>query len=119
MCITSSESNVEVIQRTNEIEKDVMMQSAEMDMINAVATAMNLSSKVEVTNLKEVLFPCLMCSAVYKNNFNIIETCFKECANISAGDYDMRTPLHIAASEGNLDMTKFLLERGALVHKKA
>ena len=92
--------------------------SAELDMIQAVATAMNLSSKAEVTDLKEVLFPCLMCSAVYKNNFNIIETCFKECANISAGDYDMRTPLHIAASEGNLDMTKFLLERGALVHKK-
>ena len=34
------------------------------------------------------------------------------------GDYDMRTPLHIAASEGNLEMTQYLLERGALVHKK-
>ena len=34
------------------------------------------------------------------------------------GDYDMRTPLHIATSEGNLEMTRFLLERGALVHKK-
>ena len=27
----------------------------------------------------------------------------------------MRTPLHIATAEGNLGMTKFLLERGALV----
>ena len=31
----------------------------------------------------------------------------------------MRTPLHIAAAEGNLAMAQFLLERGALVHKKA
>jgi len=91
---------------------------AEEEMVNAVVTAMNLTSKVEVAELKEVLFPCLMCSAAYKNNFSIIETCFKECANISAGDYDMRTPLHIATSEGNLEMTRFLLERGALVHKK-
>ena len=30
----------------------------------------------------------------------------------------MRTPLHISTSEGNLEMTKFLLERGALVHMK-
>ena len=35
-----------------------------------------------------------------------------------SGDYDMRTPLHIATAEGNLGMTKFLLERGALVHKR-
>ena len=34
------------------------------------------------------------------------------------GDYDRRTPLHISTSEGNLEMTKYLLERGALVHKK-
>ena len=59
---------------------------AEEEMVNAVVTAMNLTSKVEVAELKEVLFPCLMCSAAYKNNFSIIETCFKECANISAGE---------------------------------
>ena len=92
--------------------------SSELEMITAVARAMNLSSKMEITELKEVLFPCLICSAVYKNNFEIIDACFKEGANISAGDYDMRTPLHIATSEGNLEMTQYLLERGALVHMK-
>ena len=43
--------------------------------------------EVEVAELKEVLMPCLMCSAVYKNNFDILETCFKESANISAGQH--------------------------------
>ena len=103
-------------------------------MITAVAAAMKLSSKVEVAALREVLLPCLLCSAVYKNNFDIVESCHQEHADLSAGrarhtrvrcdgccpgDYDMRTPLHIAAAEGNLAMAQFLLERGALVHKKA
>ena len=99
-------------------KKDELNPSVEIDMIKAVAASMNLTSGVEVAELKEVLMPCLMCSAVYKNNFEILETCFRESANISAGDYDERTPLHIACSEGNYQMSKFLLERGALVHKK-
>ena len=69
----------------NEKKKDELNPIAEIDMIKAVAASMNLSSRVEVAELKEVLMPCLMCSAVYKNNFDILETCFKESANISAG----------------------------------
>ena len=60
--------------------------AAELQMIAAVAREMNLSSSVEVAELREVLFPCLICSAVYKNNFDIIDACFKEGADISAGE---------------------------------
>ena len=66
-------------------EADTVEPSAELEMVTAVARVMNLSSKVEMSELKEVLFPCLMCSAVYKNNFEIIDACFKEGGNISAG----------------------------------
>ena len=59
---------------------------SELEMIKAIASAMNLSSKMEVAELKEVLFPCFMCSAVYKNSFDIIDACFNEGANISAGN---------------------------------
>jgi glutaminase len=34
-------------------------------------------------------------------------------ADINAGDYDKRTPLHIAAAEGQLEAVKFLLEHNA------
>ena len=61
--------------------------AAELQMIAAVAREMNLSSSVEVAELREVLFPCLICSAVYKNNFDIIDACFKEGADLSAGEH--------------------------------
>ena len=75
------------VQIRSEKKRDELNPSAELDMIKAVAASMNLSSGVEVAELKEVLMPCLMCSAVYKNNFDILETCFKESANISAGQH--------------------------------
>ncbi len=33
-------------------------------------------------------------------------------ADINAPDYDKRTPLHLAASEGKLNAVKFLIEHG-------
>ena len=38
--------------------------------------------------------------------------------NLSAGDYDGRTPLHIAASDGSLEVAEYLLNNGASVHIK-
>lgn len=37
-------------------------------------------------------------------------------ADLSASNYDLRTALHIACSEGNLDVVKHLLINGAAVH---
>uniref|UniRef100_A0A8D0B8B2 asparaginase n=1 Tax=Salvator merianae TaxID=96440 RepID=A0A8D0B8B2_SALMN len=42
----------------------------------------------------------------------------KEGGNLSAGDYDGRTPLHVASCEGHLDIVKHLLISGATVYAK-
>ena len=36
--------------------------------------------------------------------------------DVNKGDYDQRTALHLAASEGHLDVVRFLLQRGAKVN---
>ncbi|KAA8582228.1 hypothetical protein FQN60_008968 [Etheostoma spectabile] len=42
----------------------------------------------------------------------------KEGSNLSLGDYDGRTPLHVAACEGNLKLVEYLLGQGATVYAK-
>jgi glutaminase len=37
---------------------------------------------------------------------------------VSMSDYDGRTPLHLAASEGHMEVVKLLLEKGAPVNAK-
>jgi glutaminase len=36
--------------------------------------------------------------------------------DVSKGDYDFRTPLHLAASEGHSEVVKFLVSKGANIN---
>ena len=45
-----------------------------------------------------------MCQTAYENNIPKMKMQLKKGYNINTGDYDARTALHLAASEGHLEM---------------
>lgn len=85
---------------------------------DAISSAMKLCSKTERDNLKETLYPPMLCFAAMNDDAESLEKLRKEGANLCSGNYDQRTPLHIAASQGSTNAVKYLLGKGASVFAK-
>lgn len=49
--------------------------------------------------------------AASKGDIRTLERLYSEQFNLQEGDYDKRTPMHLAAAEGHIEVIKFLLER--------
>ncbi|KAL5556457.1 hypothetical protein UlMin_038693 [Ulmus minor] len=59
-----------------------------------------------------------LCNAVAMGDMNLLKRLLAEGVNPNAKNYDRRTPLHIAASEGLYSMAEFILDAGASVYLK-
>lgn len=57
-------------------------------------------------------------NAAASNDLETLSRLIVMGVNINAGDYDRRTPLHLAVSAGNVDVIKYLIEKGADVNCK-
>ncbi|KAJ3196469.1 hypothetical protein HK101_008876 [Irineochytrium annulatum] len=70
-------------------------------------------------NYERVLVPMLLCNAARTGDIEGLELVATEYGTmISQGDYDGRTPMHIAASENQLEAVRVLLSHGANVHAR-
>lgn len=59
-----------------------------------------------------------LCAAVARRNLDLVKRVLANDMNPNAKNYDQRSPLHVAASEGLYPMAELLLEAGASVLSK-
>lgn len=51
-----------------------------------------------------------LCQAAFNDDMDMIQRYVRNGADLSAGDYDGRTCMHLAASEGRMEIVKYLLD---------
>uniref|UniRef100_A0A914I3Z7 asparaginase n=1 Tax=Globodera rostochiensis TaxID=31243 RepID=A0A914I3Z7_GLORO len=68
----------------------------ELDIIPRLAKYLSITSSSETRMLRNALFPPLSCHAAFANDVQTLENLRLSGANLSGGDYNMRTPLHVA-----------------------
>ena len=64
----------------------------------------------ELSKIKEIFVPIFMCSYVYQDDINNLKMLIRQDVNIHSVDENLRSPLHISASQGNTKITKWLVK---------
>ncbi|OAD56837.1 L-asparaginase [Eufriesea mexicana] len=90
----------------------------DLDLVEAVARSLRISSSTERQELGSILFPAMLNTAVKNRDVMKLEALKRYGANISQQNADGRTALHIACCEGDVNIVCNLLRMGANVHIK-
>jgi ankyrin repeat protein/urea transporter len=69
-------------------------------------------------HMKRALLPSLICSVVYLNDIKLLNQIINMGIKINQGDYDNRTPLHIASACGHEDILRILIWNGSDINTK-
>jgi len=59
-----------------------------------------------------------LCYACGVGDIDTVQHLVARGADVNLGDYDGRTPLHLASSEGHMEVVKFLVSKGAFPNVK-
>lgn len=84
----------------------------------AVSSALELSTQKtpEMNEIRKALLPILLCAAAGEGNILQLNALLLNGADVNGCDYELRTPLHVAAAFGHVEVVKFLIDRGANVN---
>ncbi len=101
--MTNTNGEMTVLQMAG--EEDLASASSsgtDLKLVQAVAKSLSLQTFEELKGAEEVLLPSILCSAAFQGSVDALETMSQNHgADLAASDYDKRTPLHVASSEGN------------------
>ncbi|KAL9652565.1 hypothetical protein ABK040_000133 [Willaertia magna] len=89
--------------------------------VSAVCRALNTNSSnaAETDEVTKALLPVILLSVSAIGDLDEMNRLVEvDGADVNAYDYDKRTALHIAASEGQLEMTKYLVSVGANINAR-
>ncbi|XP_027856565.1 60 kDa lysophospholipase isoform X3 [Xiphophorus couchianus] len=86
--------------------------------IQVIAKSLSVSCKEELEAIRDALTPSLACAAAKIGDTEALVALKEMGSDLRLGDFDGRTPLHVAACEGHLRLVQYLLNQGASVHAK-
>lgn len=93
-------------------EKQTKFSFKDQTFIKSVAAVLNS----DIGEVKIALEPTLLCACANLGDLDQIKAMHQNGANLDSADYDGRTALHLAASEGHLDIVQFLIEQNVCLN---
>lgn len=86
--------------------------------IQIIAKTLSVNCTEEMKAICNALTPTLACAAAKTGDIEALDALKEMGNNLCLSDYDGRTPLHIAACEGYINVVQYLLSHGASVYAR-